>query len=256
MPSVYTHFLIARQSFLALPPRIQVKIAPHMHLYYFGAQGADFCFFYKFLRRKNGNLGSHLHRKGGLNTFQCLQTHAAQSSAIFAYAAGYITHYAADTILHPYVYAASGTSILVHTRLESALDYEYGKTYAKDAWEDYKRYFRPKLDKDEKQTLYALYAEIAQRCGFPPLVKPAFFRAISMFNAYLPLSFTLLTHQRTKLLQAAFGKDYGRKTSSILQSVCLRAKILTREFLQTIETAAPLQKSLFDKSFLTGKSIN
>ena len=159
MPSVYTHFLIARQSFLALPPRIQAKIAPHMHLYYFGAQGADFCFFYKFLRRKNGNLGSHLHRKGGLNTFQCLQTHAAQSSAIFAYAAGYITHYAADTILHPYVYAASGTSILVHTRLESALDYEYGKTYAKAAWEDYKRYFRPKLDKDEKQTLYALYAE-------------------------------------------------------------------------------------------------
>ena len=255
MPSVYTHFLMARQSFLALPPRIQAKITPHIHLYYFGAQGADFCFFYKFLRRKNGNFGSHLHRKGGLNTFQSLQTHAAQSSAMFAYAAGYITHYAADTILHPYVYAASGKSILIHSRLESALDYQYGNVYAKTAWEDYKRYFRPKLDKKEKQGLYALYADIAQKCGFPPLVKPAFFRAISMFNAYLPLSFTLLTHQRTKLLQAAFGQNYEEKTATLLQFVCLRAKILTREFLQTIETSAPLQKSLFDKSFLTGKSV-
>ena len=255
MPSVYTHFLMARQSFLALPPRIQAKITPHIHLYYFGAQGADFCFFYKFLRRKNGNFGSHLHRKGGLNTFQSLQAHAAQSSAMFAYAAGYITHYAADTILHPYVYAASGKSILIHSRLESALDYQYGKVYAKTAWEDYKRYFRPKLDKNEKQALYALYADIAQKCGFPPLVKPAFFRAISIFNAYLPLSFTLLTHQRTKLLQAAFGQNYEEKTAALLQFVCLRAKILTREFLQTIETSAPLQKSLFDKSFLTGKSV-
>ena len=246
---------MARQSFLALPPRIQAKITPHIHLYYFGAQGADFCFFYKFLRRKNGNFGSHLHRKGGLNTFQSLQTHAAQSSAMFAYAAGYITHYAADTILHPYVYAASGKSILIHSRLESALDYQYGKVYAKTAWEDYNRYFRPKLDKNEKQGLYALYADIAQKCGFPPLVKPAFFRAISMFNAYLPLSFTLLTHQRTKLLQAAFGQNYEEKTAALLQFVCLRAKILTREFLQTIETSAPLQNSLFDKSFLTGKSV-
>lgn len=256
MPSVYTHFLMARQSFLILPPRIQAKISPYLNLYYFGAQGADFCFFYKFLRRKNGNLGSHLHRWGGLNTFQALQTHAAQSPAMFAYAAGYITHYAADAILHPYVYATSGSSILIHTRLESALDYQYGKTHAKAAWEDYKRYFRPKLDKNEKQQLYVLYAEIAQKCGFPPLVKPSFFRAITMFNAYLPLSFTLLTHQRTKLLQAAFGKNYEQKTALILQSICLRAKILTREFLQTVETASPLQKSLFDKSFLTGKSIN
>ena len=208
MPSVYTHFLIARQSFLALPPRIQAKISPHLALYYFGAQGADFCFFYKSFPKKTINFGSYMHRTGAWITFQTLQRYAAHSSALFAYAAGYITHYAADAILHPYVYATSGDSFLIHTRLESALDYQYGKRYAQAAREDYKRYFYPKLNKNEKDALFLLYSEIAQKCGFSPLVKPAFFRAISTFNAYLPISFTLLTRPRTKLLQTAFGKNY------------------------------------------------
>lgn len=255
MPSVYTHFLIAKQSFATLPPRIQTKIDGHLPLYYFGAQGADFCFFYQFLNRKTINLGSYLHRTGGLPTFQALQRHAVQSPALFAYAAGYITHYAADTILHPYVYATAGKSILTHSRLESALDFEYGKHYAKAAREEYDLYFRPKLGKEDKNALFLLYAEIAQACGFPPLVKPAFFRAIAIFNAYLPLSFTLLTHQRAKLLKAAFGDDYPQKTKQLLQAVCLRSKLLIGEFLHTLETAAPLQTSLFDKSFLTGKSV-
>ncbi len=255
MPSVYTHFLVARQSLLALPPQIQNRIKPYLALYYFGAQGADFCFFYKFLQRKKGNLGSHLHRKGGFITFQALQAFAAQSPAIFAYAAGYITHYAADSILHPYVYATAGKSLLTHTRLESALDYQYGKHYAQASREDYKQYFRPQLEKEEKNQLFSLYAEITKNCGFPPLVRPTFFRAISVFNAYLPLSFTLLTHQRSKLLQTAFGKNYEQKTADLLQSICLRARMLTDEFLQTIETSSPLPKPLFDKSFLTGKSI-
>ena len=211
MPSVYTHFLIARRSLSALPPRVQNKITPYLSLYYFGAHGADFCFFYKFLQRKKGNLGSHLHRRGGFITFQTLQAFAAQSPAFFAYAAGYITHYAADAILHPYVYATSGTSFLTHTRLESALDFQYGKKYAQGAREDYKKYFRPKLNKEEKDGLYSLYAEIAKKCNFPPLVKPIFFRAISVFNAYLPLSFTLLTHQRSKLMKRAFGENYEKK---------------------------------------------
>ena len=255
MPSVYTHFLVARQSFLTLPTRIQNQIRPHLALYYFGAQGADFCFFYKFFKRKNNNFGSYLHRKGGLATFQTLHAYAAQSPALFAYAAGYITHYAADSILHPYVYAIADKSHLTHTRLESALDYQYGKKYSKPAWEDYKLYFRPKLRKEEKNQLFDLFASIAEKCELPPLVKPTFFRAISVFNAYLPLSFTLLTHQRTKLLKSAFGENYNQKTADLLQCICHRSRNLTNEFLRTIDTASPLPKSLFDKSFLTGQSV-
>lgn len=255
MPSVYTHFLVARQSFLAFPPRIQNKIKPHLNLYYFGAQGADFCFFYKFLHRKNGNLGSYLHRKGGFITFQTLHKFAAQSPEIFAYAAGYICHYTADSTLHPFIYKVSKKSLLIHSRLESALDYQYGKQYSKDAREDYKLYFRPQLSQTDKQSLYNVYTEIAQSCGFPPLIKPAFFRAISIFNAYLPLSFTFLTQQRIPLLKNAFGEEYPQKISSLLLSICAHTRVLTREFLYAIETAAPLPKFPFNKSFLTGKQI-
>ena len=255
MPSVYTHFLIARQSFLALPPRIQAKISPYLPLYYFGAQGADFCFFYKSSPKKTINFGSYMHRTGAWITFQTLQRYAAQSPALFAYAAGYITHYAADTVLHPYVYAAVGKSFLTHTRLEGALDYQYGKEYTRAARKDYKRYFRPVFSKEEKEQLFSLYAEIAKQSNLPSIIKPKFFRAISTFNAYLPLSFAIFIHPRPTLLKGAFGKNYEQKTVQLFQSACTCAKKLTREFLQTIELGEPLPKALFDKSFATGKSV-
>lgn len=255
MPSAYSHFIMARQSLLSLPPRIQDKITPYLSLYYFGAQGADFCFFYKFMRRKKLNLGSHLHRVGVYTAFQCMQRFSAQSPAIFAYSAGYLTHYAADSILHPYVCAVAKKSHLTHTRLESALDYQYGKLHGPAAREDYRRYFTPHLNKKEKEELFALYAEIAKQCNFPPLTKSAFLGAYTMFNAYLPLSFAFLAHQRTVLLKRAFGEEYVQKTNSLLLSTCTRARVLTREFLYTIETASSLPKSLFNKSLLTGKII-
>ncbi len=256
MPSVYTHFLVARQAFLSFPPQIQEKIRPHLALYYFGAQGADFCFFYKFLRPKKGNFGSYLHRQGGYETFRLLHRFATHSPSLFAYAAGYIAHYAADATLHPYVYATAGKSLLTHSRLENALDYEYGKAYAQAAKEDYQRFFKVKLSKDEKQELFVFFAALAAKCGFPPLTKPAFFRAITLFNAYLPLSFTFLTRQNLPLLQTAFGEEYERETASIFLNICAHTRELTQTFLSAIHENKQLPKSLFDKSFLTGKSIN
>ena len=255
MPSAYTHFLVARQSLNALPPRIQEKISPHLPLYYFGAQGADFCFFYRPLSKKNTNFGSYLHRAGGIASFEELHRAAAQSPAVFAYAAGYITHYAADVILHPFVYAVSKQSAWKHTRIESALDFEYGRQYTKLAKADYAQYFRPHLSTLDKDVLFTLYKEIAKACGFPPLVKPAFYRAIFYFNAYLPLSFGMLTHSNKSLMLRVFGKEYPQKTSSLFLSICTRARMLTREFLHTIDTSSPLPKTLFDKNFLTGKTI-
>ena len=255
MPSAYTHFLVARQSLLSLPARIQTKIKPYLSLYYFGAQGADFCFFYRYLS-KESNFGSYLHRTGGYKAFDAMHRTAAQSPALFAYAAGYITHYAADVILHPYVYAFSKQSTWTHTRIESALDFAYGKEYGKSAKEDFKRYFKPCLSNESKEELFTLYQSIAKSCGLSPLVKPAFYRAISYFNAYLPLSFAIFTQERNSLMISVFGKEYPQKISSLFLSICARARMLTREFLYTLETATPLPKILFDKSFLTGKGIN
>ena len=256
MPSVYTHFLTARKTFEGLPSHIQDKIKPHLAMYYFGAQGADFCFFYKFLRPKKGNFGSFLHRQGAHQTFCVLQAFAKHSPDLYAYAAGYIAHYAADCVLHPFIYAAAGNSILTHSRIESGLDYLYGKCFSKSATEDYKRYFRPKLTKAEKKNLFLLYAAIATECGFPPLTKPAFFRAISIFNAYLPLSFTFLSTDNPSLLRRAFGIDYTAYAQQLLLSICTRTRALTEEFHLAVQKDEPLSLTRFGNSFLTGKQVN
>ena len=255
MPSVYTHFLIAQKTLFSMPSAIQNKINPHLALYYFGAQGADFCFFYKFLRPKKGNFGSYLHRTGGYDTFSVLRRQAKNFPALYAYAAGYITHYAADSILHPYVYAAAGKSSFIHSRIEGGLDCLYGKRYAKTTRKDHEKYLRPTLTKEEKAQLFSLYAAIAEKCGFPPLAKPAFLRAITIFNAYLPLSFTFLNANSPQLLKATFGADYPHRADELLLSICTRARALTEEFTFAMHADASLSHAQFGNSFLTGKSV-
>ena len=255
MPSVYTHFLVARQSLQSLPSPIQAKIKPYLPLYYFGAQGADFCFFYKFLRPKKGNFGSYLHRVGAYPTFSVLQHFSAQCPPLYAYATGYIAHYTADCILHPYIYSMAGKSALTHSRIESGLDYLYGQRYSKAAREDYEAYFRPKLTKAEKQELFLLYTAIAVKCGFPPLTKPAFLRAISIFNAYLPLSFTLFSTEKTQLLTRTFGENYQALAHELLLSICTRTRALTEEFELALRDGRPLSPYRFGNSFLTGKRV-
>ena len=255
MPSVYTHFLVARQSLQSLPSPIQAKIKPYLPLYYFGAQGADFCFFYKFLRPKKGNFGSYLHRVGAYPTFSVLQHFSAQCPPLYAYATGYIAHYTADCILHPYIYSMAGKSALTHSRIESGLDYLYGQRYSKAAREDYEAYFRPKLTKAEKQELFLLYTAIAVKCGFPPLTKPAFLRAISIFNAYLPLSFTLFSTEKPQLLTRTFGENYQAHAHELLLSICTRTRALTEEFELALRDGRPLSPYRFGNSFLTGKRV-
>lgn len=106
-------------------------------IYYLGAQGADLFFFYKLHTGKKKNLGGRLHKLNIYQTFSALQRHLwrmqnqyaeyvnllqshteqnanlAQEVAHLlkdintfqAYIAGYITHYVADTVFHPFIYA-------------------------------------------------------------------------------------------------------------------------------------------------------
>ena len=136
MPSLFTHQLIAEYAFTQLDQTIQEKIAGPS-IYYLGAQGADLFFFYRLHLGKKNNLGGKLHKINIYQTFSALQRqlwrmqnkyndylHAIESNLeqaervqreaeqtlqdiqIFqAYIAGYITHYVADTVFHPFIYA-------------------------------------------------------------------------------------------------------------------------------------------------------
>ena len=262
MPAIYTHHFIARETLRNLPHETQKLIRPYLSVYFFGAQGADFCFFYRFYDTKTMNLGSFLHRKGGYDTFKVMQSFANEP-LLLAYALGYITHYAADGTFHPYVYATTGKSPIRHSRMENALDVHFQKIFASHYTST--AYFRKKLTKEEEKALFRLYAEIAKQTQFPPLQKSAFSRAISLFNAYMPLSSSFLRGKPTKLLQTVLNTEKRvwtypadptkQKNDSadelFAKSVRFSEKLIA-EFFNAAQLNASLPPAFFGKNFLTG----
>ena len=262
MPAVYTHHFIAQETLRNLPRETQKHIRPHLPLYFFGAQGPDFCFFYRFYDTKTQNFGSFLHRKGGYTAFRVMQS-LANEPQLLAYALGYLTHYAADTTFHPYVYATTGKSPIRHSRMENALDVHFQQIFAFDSAAS--AYFRKKLTKEEEKTLFLLYSAIAKQTQFPQLQKSAFSRAISLFNAYMPLSSAFLRGNPTKLLQtvlntekrlwtypAAPTRQKNDSADELFAKSVRFAEKLIAEFLYSIALDAHLPPALFGKNFLTG----
>ncbi len=258
MPAFYTHYLVARQALSRLSPKIQAAAGYELPLYLFGAQGADFCFFYPTLRPKTQNLGAYLHREGGFPAFQTLKA-LSREPATLAYAMGYIAHYAADRTFHPYVYATAGNSPLRHSRLENLLDLHFQGRFPLDGRE------RPRLDAAEKETLFFIYTALAAKSGLPAPKRSAFLRSIFLFNAYLPLSNTLSVGASEKILAIAANAEkrtwaYPAKPELIRDDdgdeLFERAVALTAElqaaFYFAVKERRPLPKPLFDKGFLTG----
>lgn len=243
MPAAYTHHCVALETLALLPPAIQTKLRPHLPLYFFGAQGADFCFFYPILGGFSQNLGSYLHRKGGFAAFKVCKTFSADPP-LFAYSLGFITHYAADTIFHPFVYEKAGKSALKHTRIENALDCYFKAKAPNDCAE----YFRAKLSPDDKKDLFLLYAAISVRVGFPPLDQKAFYRAISLFNAYLPPSSKLFS-----LKSSALISTLSKQAEKLYKSAILRAVSCSLAFCDCLKKKTPLPSEIFGKNYLTGK---
>ncbi len=245
MPAPQTHFLIARETLKRFPKNIQDKIRPHLSLYFFGAQGADFCFFYPLTGGFSQNFGSHLHRKGGYGAFSVCKAFATQPS-LFAYSLGYITHYATDTVFHPFIYQTVGRSPLRHTRVESAFDAFFKACLPQE--EETADFARPKLSSRARNDLFLLYAAISARVGFPPLDKKVFYRAISLFNAYLPLSSRSLRIKNTALVSAI-----APKANLFFERAVCRSLSVSAEFCLALKKNTPLSYEVFGKSYLSDK---
>ncbi len=258
MPAFYTHRLVAQETLPLLPPQIQAVVRSRLPLYLFGAQGADFCFFYRSLNPKAKNLGSYLHREGSFAAFQILKALARERAAL-AYALGYIAHYAADCTFHPYVYATTGNSALRHSRLESLLDFHFLKRYAL-VGEDGR-----KLSAEDKDTLFFIYTSLAVKNGFPPLKKSAFLRSIFLFNAYLPLSNTVFNGASERVINVAANAEKrawaypaapeierDENADELFRNAVTLAAELSSLFFFSVKDGLPLSKALFGKSFLTG----
>ncbi len=251
MPAFYTHYLIAREVWKALPEEQQAPLRPYLGAYFFGAQGPDFCFFYKMLDPKKKNFGSFLHQRGGFPAFCVYKTFSAHSLRILAYALGFITHYAADVTFHPFVYAAAKKSLLKHSRIENAIDGYFKGTAT--SFDPYKAFFRPKLSKEEQSDLFVVYAAIAAKCGLPPLIKTSFLRAIQAFNAYMPMPNAFFGKEKDWGDTAIPDGQSARQKADVLlvRSIALACS-LVEEFLLSLERRTPLSLEAFGKSFLSG----
>ena len=96
MPDYFTHSILSQEIFERLDRSHRLMITDRK-LYALGAQGGDVLFMYNLNRRRN--LGRSLHMYDAAGTFEKLK------GANPSYAAGYATHYALDSALHPAVYA-------------------------------------------------------------------------------------------------------------------------------------------------------
>ena len=262
MPSAFSHFIFASQVLEQTPAPLKELLYDHLPLYFFGAQGADFCFFYPVFKSfsKVENFGRYLHKKGGYAAL-CVCKAFALDERLYAYTLGYLTHYAADTVFHPFVYAQAGKSPLRHSRVEAALDsYFAAKQESCPLFADY---FGKQPTKDETDELFLLYAAISANAGFPPLDKPAFLRAVRLFNAYLPLPNAVFGKQnklRDRLVNIPrepwthphTGVEYTDGAEELFTRTITQTKTLVSGFLQAIKNRTPLPRDLFAKNYLSG----
>ena len=103
MPAQFTHRILAEAVLRALPASVRRTI-DDLPAYFLGAQGPDIFYFLHIRRGKEKNLGAYFHGIGVYEGLCSLLAASKGSDFAFSYAAGYLTHYAADTVFHPFVY--------------------------------------------------------------------------------------------------------------------------------------------------------
>ena len=106
MPASYTHQCIARAAF----QKTQCCIDPHPAAILAGAEGPDPLFFtllYFGRGTSPSSMGHLLHEERSADFLTALLKGAGQDRLLLSYALGFLTHYAGDTIFHPYIFTRS-----------------------------------------------------------------------------------------------------------------------------------------------------
>lgn len=114
MPGLITHYICGE----AVKNKLEAAsgiITEHRQLYNIGTQGPDIFFYYLtgLLGKRTCGLGSKMHNGGFQTFFSALaagirELSGEERDAAFAYACGYLTHYALDCAAHPYIYYKTG----------------------------------------------------------------------------------------------------------------------------------------------------
>lgn len=239
MPTSVTHQLLAEEIYKKLPKKISAEITSLPH-FYLGAQGCDICFMYKAVSTVGENLGQFIHAVKPLSFFRILFEESQKSASVRSYAYGYITHYAADTVFHPFIYELLGgkEKVLKHHAIEHAYDAALLKKYKGGGLSAYRL---PSLGKTDIDGIYKVYARYARVSGWGELEKPAFRRAVKFYAAFV--SFRL----------PAYRKKYVPPVERLFDESEARAMKLVREFYASRDGVFPAAS--FGRHYLSGEAV-
>ncbi len=139
MPGFTTHYIFGMKAYNDMPNNhLKFIIAKYRWLYQLGLQGPDM-FFYNIpiLRHRDyRNVGSYMHEHHIRDFFDCYITNLSQIPSRqqreegLAFFCGFLSHYIADSICHPYVYGRIGHDVEnpsshthgLHAALENDID--------------------------------------------------------------------------------------------------------------------------------------
>lgn len=120
MPDVITHALGATEAINRIEDPIASLIHKNLNAYRLGAQGPDFFFYYHVLPGQDGKeadeYGSRLHREHpfaflmSLLDYAKIKRKSKDYPILVSYSLGFLTHYAFDLTMHPFIYAHSGVT--------------------------------------------------------------------------------------------------------------------------------------------------
>ena len=298
MPSSITHQLIAEEALRLLPPFAKAAAERFPDEYFLGCQGPDVFFFYRIGNKSEYNLGKFMHRYRVYDVFSLFSDalrgkegaprfDEAERAQAFSYVLGYITHYAADTAFHPFVYAyleKYRCQKREHQQMENDWDVWFLREKKNAEAEKFRFAFSPKkIIRDG--TAARLYAYLAQRLEREEVTKARFARGVKNFSRYLKFFHgkcysaqrgwertEKFFHARRYLSrpypreipEPAYlaGEDFfslsegrGHSADELFALAVKKAARLAALFTETLETGAELPREEFSNGLLTGKPV-
>lgn len=109
MPDIWTHILCGNKSIDTVDnEELYSEIMKRINIFKLGTQGPDIFYYYRFWRGRILGKIMHSNRTGDF-LINCLKYTKSKSMSsdyfeLLAYILGFISHYALDSIAHPYIY--------------------------------------------------------------------------------------------------------------------------------------------------------
>ena len=108
MPAATTHVEFSKDVLVKLNQKDKRKIT-NLQMYYLGSQGPDYLFFSRasLFPGHLHKLGNILHEEKVAEVISYFEEYAKNDDDLYSYIAGYLCHYALDSIAHPLIYAVA-----------------------------------------------------------------------------------------------------------------------------------------------------